>query len=347
MSKKMLTAEKKPIYKEIQESKEESKSASLIDTFSTKSLEKQKDAAYQSLTELHPLGKPTTSIFSKDSSIEKISEEISKDLSEIKLDPALTKFYPTDLSTPVSSNPELEKTVSEYKENVADAVTQFHPADSSYTPMSGVIKESVITSIVTPTKPEDEPILFTVFGSKNRISKTDTKYNWFTVDEIQYKKHAFGREIAPELVEIFEHDPRITEIKTQDGKQISFPIVLYMCEKPEDLYHNLSITKENEHLETVADLVISHPLFGEGYTFSSVALDRETKSDFNYELLKRYAVFTKSSQYVLKDIANLTEEEKAWLNASNSDKDIITVYYHDDGLQLWHVYSSNWFVLLD
>ena len=185
------------------------------------------------------------------------------------------------------------------------------------------------------------------FGDSS-ISKTDAKYNWFTTDEIKYKKHAFGRKIAPELTAIFESDPRITEIKPQDGKAYPCPSVLYMCEKPEDLYHNLYITKENEHLEpSIIDTMISHTIFGEGYTFSSMPLDKDTKSDFSYESLKRYAVFSsESAQYILKDIANLTEEEKAGLLANNTDKDVITIYYHENGLQLWHVYSANWFTVL-
>ena len=78
------------------------------------------------------------------------------------------------------------------------------------------------------------------------------------------------------------------------------------------------------------------------YIFSSSPI-----GDADLVKIKKYAVFTYNSKYILKDITTISQEDKDKISADlEDDSTIQSIYFKEDGIQFWAIQTSNQIFLL-
>jgi len=163
------------------------------------------------------------------------------------------------------------------------------------------------------------------------FSETNNDLNWVILDEIL----SFDKEIDGNVKEFFEENDFMNKIykSTEYEEVYSMPFLMYLCEKKET-YHTLSYPSLiDEKTDGVSWL-------GDFFYFSTEIFDTETEKVGVYQ---KYAVFTESASYILKDIALITEEERKFFIDKNIDEDIMVIYYQENGKQLWCVKTNDLF----
>ena len=187
---------------------------------------------------------------------------------------------------------------------------------------------------------EKEKTLYVIFDStkiENKI-EINEKYNWLIVDEIINKKKINDKEINPDIVDMLNNTPYMTNILDISGNRIIQPNLLYLCNNnnTNTEYKNVVKSPNKESIELFDD-TIEHPWFGVSYYFSSVPIEKTAN------LIKRYSAFTYNAKYILKDIDQISQEEKDTVDTDLAENDISSIYFKENGIQLWCIYNNNQF----
>ena len=169
-------------------------------------------------------------------------------------------------------------------------------------------------------------------------SQTHEKYRWSILDEIIHNKKVLNQDVDELIYQLFTKHQYLKYIQKHNGDNIDIPFILYLCENPDDIYHNVYAKDPANSVSLIND-TIEHSWFGDSHIFSSYSLDD------NYINLKRYAVFIENPKYILKeDLINLSEEEKTeFIQDFQEDLDVLTVYFHENNIQLWCIKSTEIF----
>lgn len=125
------------------------------------------------------------------------------------------------------------------------------------------------------------------------------------------------------------------------SQTIEWPQSLFMCRKDnkdDTLYHHVLMDK------SLIDLPMDHDMFGEGYLFTDSLVLASTPSPLN---IQRYAVFTTiHDRYILRDIKHQTKEQLDAFVNKYTHADVLTIFFREDGIRLWHVKSADHFTRL-
>jgi hypothetical protein len=187
---------------------------------------------------------------------------------------------------------------------------------------------------------EKEKTLYVIFDSTNIENKIEIneKYNWLIVDEIINKKKINGKEINQDIVDMLNNTPYMTNILDISGNRIIHPNLLYLCNNnnTNTEYKNVVKSSNTESIELFDD-TIEHSWLGASYYFSSVPIEKSTN------LIKRYSAFTYNAKYILKDIDQISQEEKDAVDTDLAENDISSIYFKENGIQLWCIYNNNQF----
>ena len=105
-------------------------------------------------------------------------------------------------------------------------------------------------------------------------------------------------------------------------------------------YKNILETDNN--ITSILDEKFEHPWFGSHYYFSSVPLNGADTTK-----IKRYAGFTFNGRYILRDIQEVTEEEKNAFNESLEETDTETIYFREKGAQIWCIKTNDYFTSIE
>ena len=169
-------------------------------------------------------------------------------------------------------------------------------------------------------------------------SQSKEKYIWSILYEILYNTKILDQDIDDFIFQLFTKHPYLKYIQKRNGNNIDLPFVLYLCEKPEEIYYNIREKDPMNSVSLVHD-TIEHSWFGDSSIFSAYSLDD------NYKDLKRFAVFIENTRYILKDdITNISEEEKKlYIQEFQEDLDVLSVYFHENNIQLWCIKSTEIF----
>jgi hypothetical protein len=171
-----------------------------------------------------------------------------------------------------------------------------------------------------------------------------SKYIWCILDEIIYKKDILGRKPDNIMIETFKSHIELKSITNLNNQEYDIPFSLYMAVFQDDRYHN---TYNKDDMLSLIDEESTHAWFTDGHIYSTDALDKILDPTFDYRKLRRYVVFTKNAQYILKDISECSDQEKTDFLNKDTDKDVLTVYFQEKGTQLWYIYGNNWSTILD
>ncbi len=198
---------------------------------------------------------------------------------------------------------------------------------------------------------EHNDTLYVFFDSTQHDLYIDsTKYCWSIIDEIIYSRTT---EFDQEIVDIFIKNPHIMNILDETGIRITKPILAYGCIQPDSIYKNIEENADKDSI-SILDETVEHPIFGERYIFSSKPIDgQDFGQDFgqdsghDFTKIVRYAVFTYNAKYILKDIAKISEEDKvALIEDLDESDDILSIYFKEDGIQLWSIRPDDQFTRL-
>jgi hypothetical protein len=181
---------------------------------------------------------------------------------------------------------------------------------------------------------------------------------WGILDEIINTKHICGTDIQPEIVELFTSNPDLKEIRKHANGgtvvNIPYPLSLYMCQTGDTGATNSS---ELENVlvvssgTTILEKTVPHPFLGDFYYFSSSVLPSMKKTDIGWSDIQRYVVFLEGDNdeqesYIVKDLNEITDEQRQAYLKKNEDMDIMTVWFKENDIQLWCIRSPLRFVRL-
>lgn len=185
-----------------------------------------------------------------------------------------------------------------------------------------IINKIDLKSLFKGFKEEPDNHLYVFFDATTIIDYLKENYILAIIDELVYKKEIYSKPVDAQNVSFFKKNEELIHIMTKEGKRIPFPFQLYLCKDNDGEYENIRTT------EPILQMM-NHPFFNMAYFFTSKPiLNSDTKG------FRRFACFIFKALYILKDIEiELTEEEKD--NYEDKLLEASTIYFHENGLQLW------------
>ena len=152
------------------------------------------------------------------------------------------------------------------------------------------------------------------------------------IDELVNKKRALDLPIEEATSSLFATNHKLLYVyDDKTHKPIHYPIRVYLCESVNDEYVNVkSVDADNSTISMISDKV-NNPVVGNGYLFSSTALDASETPR-----LKRYALFHHDATYVLHEPFIVSEYELITDNAC--------VCFLSEGVEYWSVKNMDLFL---
>lgn len=181
-----------------------------------------------------------------------------------------------------------------------------------------------------------------------------SKYSWSIIDEIINSRKILDKEFDQEIIDMFIKTPYMMHIVDANGQRIIYPFLLYLCinpiskatqpdaTQPDATQYNNAIEHNNTNSINIIDEQVDHPLLGSYYYFSSSPLEGA-----DLTRIKRYVVFTFNCKYIVTDINTIQDKEEFITNLDNDDdNDKLSIYFKEDGIQLWCIKTSEQFTNL-
>jgi len=260
---------------------------------------------------------------------------------------------PTHVKQPNNSNTNSPSSLIVVEPTVVKPVqeTDTNPAKepSLLDSLSGL--NTITPTIAKPDETESETTISKVVS--NAIERTQMptltppyRYNWCILDEIIYKKNIIGRKPNVIMTKTFETHVELVSITDLENREHDTPFLLYMCEFENDRFHN-SYNKSRTEIKIVDFDTHDHSWFKDGILYSVDLLDKELDPTFDYTMLRRYVVFTKNARYIMKDISEVTPEEKEKFDTESNAMDVLSIYFQENKNPYWYIYGTNWTTLLE
>ena len=121
----------------------------------------------------------------------------------------------------------------------------------------------------------------------------------------------------------------MTEIRNESDDVIQSPMLLYLCDDTNDE------NSEDNKINSIIDVTLEHDWLGDFYYFTN-----DTTVD---TIRQKYAVFTEKTKYILVDINDITEKQKDDFIISCAENVVLSIYFHENGIQYWCIKNSNSF----
>jgi hypothetical protein len=152
------------------------------------------------------------------------------------------------------------------------------------------------------------------------------------IDELVNKKRALDLPIEEAASSLFATNHKLIYVyDDKTNKPIHYPIRVYLCENVNDEYANVKyVDTDRSTLSMISDKV-NNPVVGNGYLFSSTALDTSETPN-----LKRYALFHQDATYVLHEPFIISEYDLIPDNAC--------VCFLSEGVEYWSVKNMDLFL---
>jgi len=152
------------------------------------------------------------------------------------------------------------------------------------------------------------------------------------IDELVNKKRALDLPIEEAATSLFATNHNLIYVyDDKTHKPVHYPIRVYLCESVNDEYANVkSVDADNSTISMISDKV-NNPVVGNGYLFSSTALDASETPR-----LKRYALFHHDAIYVLHEPFIVSEYDLITDNAC--------VCFLSEGVEYWSVKNMDLFL---
>ena len=153
------------------------------------------------------------------------------------------------------------------------------------------------------------------------------------IDELVNKKRVLDLPIEDATSSLFATNRGLIYLyDDKTHKPIHYPIRVYLCESVNDEYANVKYVDaaDKSSLSMISDKVY-HPVVGNGYLFTSTALDTSETPQ-----LKRYALFHHDATYVLHEPFIGSEYELI--------KDDACVCFLSEGVEYWSVKNMDLFL---
>jgi hypothetical protein len=173
--------------------------------------------------------------------------------------------------------------------------------------------------------------IYIVFQIPMHVTTTfliDESHSWLLIDEILYPQQ--GSNVSPTIQRLFEANPDLYELYDDENNLYPIPFLGYLCKRNNSSWENVLVNS------SMIDNPCLFEPFGEFHYFSNTCLDN---SDTCLKL-QRYAVFTFRDIYILRDI--FTDAE-LHIDDKYKDVDAVTIYFQENGLQLWCIKSPDIF----
>ena len=116
-------------------------------------------------------------------------------------------------------------------------------------------------------------------------------FSWVITDEIINKHVSNNIPICNIIVEMFSKNDEIKYIYDENNVPIEIPILVYICEKGENEYVNIT-SQSNTNISIITNK-LQHSIFGNIAMFSTNRFQNDEK------IYERYCLFTKNSIYIL------------------------------------------------
>jgi hypothetical protein len=188
-------------------------------------------------------------------------------------------------------------------------------------------------------------------------------FKWAILDEIINKQYIVNKSIPifSEIINLFKENTFLNTIyisaPNNNLKKIplEYPLSLYICKNRTIPNQNetttLSVVWENVYNDNndIIENTINFQPLGDYYYFSSIPINSNSSdtvtSLWNKDNIKKYAVFlninngkySSEESYIVKDINTITEEQ--WDNYTKkiNQTDVSTIWFKENGLQLWAI----------
>lgn len=152
------------------------------------------------------------------------------------------------------------------------------------------------------------------------------------IDELVNKKRVLDLQIDDAASSLFTTNHKLVYVyHDKTHKPIHYPIRVYLCESINDEYANVKYVDADKSSVSMISDKVYHPVVGNGYLFTSTALDASDMPS-----LKRYALFHQDAIYVLHEPFINTEYD---LIADN-----MCVCFLSEGVEYWSVKNMDLFL---
>lgn len=161
--------------------------------------------------------------------------------------------------------------------------------------------------------------------------KNDPTITWSIIHEMTSKSDQW----SPVVRNMFLDDLEMTKLY-DGGLVIPSPYMMY----------GLSRNKMDQPYITtmrnvsMIDKTYQHPILGNHFYFCVDAIDDKPIDT------QKYAVFTINDRYILRDISLCTKEALQTFMTKYQDLDIMSIYFYEEGKQLWCIKSPDHFARL-
>jgi hypothetical protein len=152
------------------------------------------------------------------------------------------------------------------------------------------------------------------------------------IDELVNKKRALDLPIEEATSSLFATNHKLIYVyDDKTYKPIHYPIRVYLCESVNDEYANVKYVDADRSTISMISDKVNNPVVGNGYLFSSTALDASETPR-----LKRYALFHHDAIYVLHEPFIVSEYELI--------TDNVCVCFLSEGVEYWSVKNMDLFL---
>lgn len=193
---------------------------------------------------------------------------------------------------------------------------------------------------------EKEELIYIFFNCSNLdiIHLETGLYEFGIIDEIINKKKISDIVIEQRIVDLFSDSPLITHIYREQGAEIPYPKVVFLCELTENGEYKNAYYSGSQKTMSIINPKIDNVFFGTVYVFSSEPIISGPTTGIvqgivktmtnTTDLIKRYAFFT--------DSAKIYKEAEVDTNGT-ADKRFISYGFMDKGRELWAAKTTSLF----
>ena len=180
--------------------------------------------------------------------------------------------------------------------------------------------------------------------------ESDNTVVWATLDEMINKKEINGISVHESIINLFNNNAFLCNIKENNGACIANPVTMYICHKRETgELENLYNTDTDQHMRLLLIDTVEHPLFGIVYLFTTHPIDSARKKN-----IKRFSVFIDDSLYIMnKDedinqyMKNTTEPDTEQQDETKKTyADYSAIRFYDNNTPIWAINNISIFVEL-
>jgi len=193
---------------------------------------------------------------------------------------------------------------------------------------------------------EIEDIIYVVYENVGEKIKSRPGSQLALLHEITTTKKIINNSVNESVVDLFENEPILLNLKDDDNNSLENPVVLYLCKNNGNSYETVVVSDSStEEIDTQ----INHEVFGNVYLFTQEPIPT-VGSFFSFftgaKKVKRYAGFLDQKTEIENGEKKLSDFMKERNQTSFTYENYSCIRFKENGLNYWAVKSKLLFTVI-